>query len=76
MARPRRGSEPLQLAHFRVDAGDWAEFGAATSGDRAEVLRQYIAWYLRRRYVTLPQRPERKPDLDFPDASPVVQGGE
>ena len=65
MPRPRRGAEPMDLAHFRIDGPDWTEFQAATGGEHAENLRQYVAWYLRRRGTRMPKRPPVPPRRDL-----------
>jgi hypothetical protein len=59
MARPRRGTEPMQVIRLRGDTEDWAAFTTATDGQQAEVTRQFWAWYVRRPGAKLPQRPPR-----------------
>lgn len=37
---------------------DWAEFGEAVGvRNRAQVIRDFLAWYLHRPGATLPERP-------------------
>jgi hypothetical protein len=41
----------------------WHPFGEAVGDkNRAEVIRRFIAWYLRRPGATLPQRPPARED--------------
>jgi hypothetical protein len=40
----------------RVPDEDWADLGER-AGNRAQVLRELIAWYLRRPGAELPERP-------------------
>jgi hypothetical protein len=40
----------------RVPDADWADLGER-AGNRAQVLRALIAWYLRRPGAELPERP-------------------
>ncbi|MCZ7413117.1 hypothetical protein [Streptomyces sp. WMMC897] len=43
---------------FRVPDQDWEDFGRlAGERERARVLREFIAWYVRRPKATLPKRP-------------------
>jgi hypothetical protein len=44
----------------RVPDADWAELGEVAEAGRAEVIRQFIAWYLRRPGAKLPVRPPAK----------------
>lgn len=40
---------------------DWYDFGAAAKSqgtERAAVVREFIAWYLRRPGATMPKRPD------------------
>jgi len=42
----------------RVSDDDWTEFGEAVGvRNRAQVIRDFLAWYLRRPGATLPERP-------------------
>lgn len=52
--------------NFRMNHADWAAFGAAidaahpdatTPRVRAQLIRQFIHWYMRRPGATLPDRP-------------------
>lgn len=43
----------------RVPDEDWADLGER-AGNRAQVLRELIAWYLRRPGAELPKRPPAK----------------
>ncbi len=48
---------------IRVEAELWDEFGRlAGERGRAEVIRAFIAWYVRRRGARLPERPPRPAD--------------
>jgi hypothetical protein len=45
---------------FRMDPFEWAEFGSDAElmgTDRSEVIRQLIAWWMRRTGAKLPRRP-------------------
>ncbi|MFG2001740.1 hypothetical protein ACGFNU_21570 [Spirillospora sp. NPDC048911] len=43
---------------IRVENDLWEEFGqVAGERNRAAVLRDFMAWYVRRRGATLPKRP-------------------
>ena len=43
---------------FRVPDQDWEDFGALVGErNRAHLLREFIAWYLRRPKAVLPKRP-------------------
>ncbi len=59
--RDRVPNKPkTQHRSVRVDDADWADLGAAAERqgtDRAKVLNQFIAWYLRRPDAELPERP-------------------
>jgi hypothetical protein len=48
----------MPLGHHRVDPGEWPEFIAATNGEHAEILRQFVSWYLRKPRARLPKRPD------------------
>lgn len=54
---------PARLARrFRMDEAEWDEFGsdAAMLGtDRSVVLRQLVAWWMRKPGAKLPPRPPR-----------------
>lgn len=41
----------------RIADADWVELGEVAEGGRAEVIRQFIAWYLRRPGAKMPVRP-------------------
>jgi hypothetical protein len=43
----------------RVSDEDWADLGER-AGNRAQVMRELIAWYLRRPGAELPERPPAK----------------
>lgn len=47
------------ISRFRIDADQWKAFGEAVpdDSDRSAVLREFVAWYLRRSGAKLPQRP-------------------
>jgi hypothetical protein len=43
---------------IRVPDGDWADLGErAGERNRAQLIRDFIAWYLRRPGARLPERP-------------------
>ncbi|PWG13932.1 hypothetical protein DF268_08690 [Streptomyces sp. V2] len=43
----------------RIPDEDWTEFGKAVGDrERSRVLREFIAWYLRRPKAALPVRPD------------------
>lgn len=58
---PNQPKTPIQ--RFRLDTPEWQAFGdAAPPGtDRSTLLREFIAWYLRRPGATLPKRPTGGP---------------
>jgi hypothetical protein len=43
----------------RIPDEDWADLGER-AGNRAQVMRELIAWYLRRPGAELPERPPAK----------------
>ncbi|MEU0941136.1 hypothetical protein [Embleya sp. NPDC005971] len=46
----------------RISGEDWADLAArAPRGDRAAVLKELLAWYLRRPGAKLPDRPGPPP---------------
>lgn len=49
------------ISRFRIDADEWQAFGGAVpqDTDRSAVLREFVAWYLRRPGAKLPKRPEQ-----------------
>jgi hypothetical protein len=53
--RPKTGETPIQ--HVRIPDEDWKAFNDATGGKGAATVRAFIAWYLRKRGVKLPERP-------------------
>ncbi len=48
------------ISRFRIDADEWRDFGRAVPADtdRSAVLRDFVAWYLRRPGASMPKRPE------------------
>jgi hypothetical protein len=43
----------------RIPQEDWDDFGALVGErERSRLVREFIAWYLRRPKATLPKRPE------------------
>ncbi|MFI2426519.1 hypothetical protein ACH5A7_20885 [Streptomyces sp. NPDC018955] len=48
------------ISRFRIDADEWQAFGRAVppDTDRSAVLREFVAWYLRRPKASLPKRPD------------------
>lgn len=55
--RPRSGEHRTFRALFTIDGTLWKDFGKLVS-NRAEVLRQFIAWYVGRPGVKMPRRPK------------------
>jgi hypothetical protein len=54
----KEGHTPRQT--IRVDAEDWDEFGTRVGPkERSRVVREFIAWYLRKPGAKLPERPPR-----------------
>jgi hypothetical protein len=48
---------------IRVPDEDWGELGRLVGDrNRAQVLRDFIAWYLRRPKAKLPTRPDPHPE--------------
>lgn len=46
----------------RIPDEDWADFGELVGDrERSRVLREFIAWYLRRPKAALPKRPITEP---------------
>jgi hypothetical protein len=52
------------FSRFRVDPEDWRAFGDAVPDDtdRSKVLREFVAWYVRKPGAKLPQRPPAPKD--------------
>ncbi|MFD8234013.1 hypothetical protein ACFV20_19295 [Streptomyces sp. NPDC059696] len=48
------------ISRFRIDADEWQAFGEAVpqDTDRSAVLRDFVAWYLRRPGARMPKRPD------------------
>jgi hypothetical protein len=48
------------ISRFRIDGDEWKAFGEAVprDTDRSAVLRDFVAWYLRRPGAKMPKRPE------------------
>jgi hypothetical protein len=60
--RPRSGKHVMGRALFSVPDDDWDAFDKAVKpGNRSAVLRDFIAWYLRRPNAKLPRRPPADP---------------
>lgn len=58
--KPRNAHRPV-----RFSDEDWTELGmlAAEAGtDRSAVIRQLVHWWMRKKGVRLPDRPEHKAD--------------
>ncbi|MFI9200189.1 hypothetical protein [Streptomyces sp. NPDC053048] len=56
-----------QHRSVRISDEDWADLAArAPGGDRAGVIKDFIAWYLRRPDAKLPQRPPAGPGPESP----------
>ena len=47
----------MPIQHVRAPDDDWADLDTASGGDRPEVVRAFIRWYLRRPGARLPERP-------------------
>ncbi|MFJ4829866.1 hypothetical protein ACIP79_08120 [Streptomyces sp. NPDC088747] len=47
------------VSRFRIAAEEWRAFGEALPDDtdRSAILREFVAWYLRRPGAKLPTRP-------------------
>jgi hypothetical protein len=56
-ARPRSGEHRTFRALFTIDGALWEDFGKLVS-NRAEVLRQFIAWYVSKPGAKMPRRPK------------------
>jgi hypothetical protein len=42
---------------IRIPPEDWADFGALVGDrERSQLIREFVAWYLRRPKATLPKR--------------------
>ncbi len=54
--RSRSGEHKTNRALFTVDKQLWKDFGDVVT-NRAEVLRQFIAWYVGRDGAKMPRRP-------------------
>lgn len=58
---PERDRHKMFRALFSVDEDDWDRFGsAAGKGLRPNVLRAFVAWYIRKPGAKLPERPPRQ----------------
>jgi len=43
---------------IRIPPEDWADFGVLVGDrERSQLIREFVAWYLRRPKATLPKRP-------------------
>lgn len=43
---------------IRIPPEDWADFGTLVGDrERSHLIREFVAWYLRRPKATLPKRP-------------------
>ncbi len=58
----RSGQHRTFRALCTIDGALWKEFGKVV-GNRAEVLRQFIGWYLGKPGVKMPRRP-KPPEAD------------
>jgi hypothetical protein len=56
--RPPTGETPIQ--HTRIDQDDWDDLETVAGRRRAKVIRELLAWYLRRPGAALPERPSRE----------------
>lgn len=57
MAEARETHTPARPV--RIPEDDWVEFGKLVGNrERSRILREFIAWYLRRPKAVLPKRPE------------------
>lgn len=58
--QPEQDRHKLPRAVISVEGDDWKTFGERTgAGRRPEVIRQFIAWYIRKPGAKLPERPPR-----------------
>ncbi|MBZ6102771.1 hypothetical protein ACH4NO_18375 [Streptomyces olivaceus] len=49
----------------RIPQKDWDDFGVLVGErERSRLVREFIAWYLRRPKATLPKRPDASPRPD------------
>ena len=57
MAEARETHTPARPV--RIPEDDWVEFGKLVGNrERSRILREFIAWYLRRPKAALPKRPD------------------
>ncbi|MET0415809.1 MAG: hypothetical protein ABW022_07290 [Actinoplanes sp.] len=55
--RSRSGKHKTDRALFTIDGKLWEDFGKLV-GNRSEVLRQFIAWYVGKPGAKMPRRPK------------------
>ncbi len=57
---PEEDRHVLPRTVISVDGDDWKVFARrAGRGKRPEILRQFVAWYIRKPGAKLPERPPR-----------------
>lgn len=60
-ARTGEGDTPVRKV--RISNADWDELGRIVGANgRGTLLKEFIAWYLRRPGAKLPRRPPRSPE--------------
>lgn len=58
----------------RIPEEDWSEFGALVGDrERSRILREFIAWYLRRPKAALPKRPDPHEQHDIAAARTIAE---
>ncbi len=68
MGRPRKG----ELQQTRIPEADWLEMHELAGPQRAEIIRQFIAWYLRRPGAKQPDRPPVRTPLGDTAGTPAI----
>lgn len=58
----------------RIPPEDWAAFGALVGDrERSRLIREFIAWYLRRPKASLPKRPTEEEVRDIRAARNIAE---
>jgi len=68
VGRPRKG----ELQQTRIPEADWLEMHELAGPQRAEIIRQFIAWYLRRPGAAMPGRPPVRTPLAGAGGTPAI----
>ena len=56
--QPEQDRHRMFRALFSIDDEDWKTFGKhAGNGKRPQILRSFVAWYIRKPGAKLPERP-------------------